>query len=70
MAHDTQHLERLARDLADLEPEERAHVVAEADRLSAPRSPKKRFTVPKLSGGVSWVGGDLHREDIYGEDGR
>lgn len=70
MAHSVQHLERLARELAELAPDERARVVAEAARGDRPQPRKTKFLVPKLTGGTSWIGGDLRREELYGDDGR
>ncbi|MEZ4300213.1 MAG: hypothetical protein R3B70_35025 [Polyangiaceae bacterium] len=70
MAHDAHHLERLVRELAELAPEEREHVVSEVERLQAVESTKARFVVPKLKGGTAWIGGDLRREDLYGDEGR
>ena len=70
MAHSAQHLERLARELAELAPDERARVVADAARRDHPQPQKTKFAVPKLAGGTAWIGGDLRREELYGDDGR
>jgi hypothetical protein len=70
MVHDVRdrdHLERLIRELAELTPKERAHVVAEAARRQLPRI---KLSVPILKGGTGWVGGELRREELYGDDGR
>jgi hypothetical protein len=65
----SEQLEHLARELADLTREDRAKVLADAARLGASSAPRK-FIVPKLTGGTAWVGGDLTREHLYGDDGR
>ena len=46
-------------------PEERARVIAEANRARLRPLPKG-FTPPVLSGGTRWIGGDLRR----GQSGR
>jgi hypothetical protein len=67
MARDARDLHRLAQELAALTPEERARVLSEATRL---RPPPRDFSPPVLRGGGRWVGGDLRRESLYGDDGR
>lgn len=69
MARDARDLRRLAQELAALSPEERARVIADATRARLRPLPKG-FTPPVLSGGARWIGGDLRREDLYGDDGR
>lgn len=69
MARDPRDLRRLAQELAALSPEERARVIADAT-LARLRPLPKGFTPPALSGGTRWIGGDLRREDFYGDDGR
>lgn len=69
MARDPRDLRRLAQELAALSPEERARVIADATRARLRPLPKG-FTPPVLNGGTRWIGGDLHREDLYGDDGR
>ena len=70
MATDPKHLERLMRELADLVPSERARLVAEAARHAKKLPDGAAFRRPTLSGGTGWVGGDLRRGDLYGDDGR
>jgi hypothetical protein len=70
MAADPKHLERLARELADLAPAERARLVAEAARRAKNLPKGIAFRRPTLSGGTGWVGGDVRREDLYDDDGR
>jgi hypothetical protein len=70
MARDARDLHRLAQELAALTPEERARVLAEAAHPESFRPPPSNFSPPVLSGGGIWVGGDLRRESIYGDDGR
>lgn len=70
MTHSADDLRRLAEDLAALTPEERARVLAEAARRERLRPPPKDFTPPVLMGGTRWIGGDLRRESLYGDDGR
>jgi len=70
MARDAQELRRLAQELASLTPEERARVLAEATRRRSLRPPPSNFAPPLLTGGTRWVGGDLRRENLYGDDGR
>lgn len=57
-----------------LSPEERLRALTEAVVRGFRR---KRFKplppgwkLPTLEGGSRWVGGDLSREDLYGDDGR
>jgi hypothetical protein len=69
VARDARDLRRLAQELASLSPEERARVIADAARARLRPLPKG-FTPPVLSGGTRWIGGDLRREDLYGDDGR
>jgi hypothetical protein len=69
VARDPRDLRRLAQELAALSPEERARVIADATRARLRPLPKG-FTPPVLSGGTRWIGGDLHREDLFGDDGR
>ncbi len=69
MARDAHDLHRLAQELASLTPEERARVLAEA--LRGPlRPPPATFSPPVLTGGTRWLGGELRRETLYGDDGR
>lgn len=60
----SEQLAHLAQELAELTREDRAKVLADAARLSGSRGPGK-FTVPKLTGGTAWVGGELRREQVY-----
>jgi len=69
VARDPRDLRRLAQELAALSPEERARVIADATRARLRPLPKG-FTPPVLSGGTRWIGGDLRREGLYGDDGR
>lgn len=34
------------------------------------RPPPALFRPPILEGGTGWIGGDLSRADLYGDDGR
>jgi len=70
MARSPEDLHRLAQELAALTPEERARVFAEAARRDRFRPPPADFTPPLLTGGTRWIGGDLRRESLYGDDGR
>ena len=70
MARPPDDLRRLAEELAALTPEERAWVLRESARWGRFRPPPADFTPPLLTGGTRWIGGDLHREDQYGDDGR
>ncbi len=65
----SEQLAHLAQELAQLTREDRAKVLADAARLSGSREPGK-FIIPKLTGGTVWVGGDLRRDQFYGDDGR
>jgi len=65
----SEHLAHLAQELAQLTREDRAKVLADAARLSGLRDHGK-FIRPRLTGGTVWVGGDLTREQFYGDDGR
>ena len=71
MARDPRDLKRLAEELASLSPEDRARVMAEIRHRHAARPLPKSFRPPllKASGG-RWIGGDLRRESLYGDDGR
>jgi len=55
--------------VANLTHEERATVLALADRLAEFPGPLK-FVAPKLTGGTRWIGGELGREHLYGDDVR
>lgn len=68
MARDVVHLERLVRELAELAPEDRARVVAEVARREHTRT--TAFSAPTLKGGTAWIGDDVRREELYGNDGR
>jgi len=68
VARSGERLAQLAHELASLTREERAKVLAHAARLGeAPKPPK--LVAPKLSGGTHWIGGELGREHLYGDDG-
>jgi hypothetical protein len=69
VARDPRDLRRLAQELAALSPEERARVIADSTRARLRPLPKG-FAPPVLSGGTRWIGGDLRRADLYGDDGR
>jgi hypothetical protein len=71
MARDRKDLDRIATELASLTPEERAQVIARAS-VGRPvfRPPPKGWRPPVLSGGGTWTGGNLTREEIYDDDGR
>lgn len=69
MARDPRELRRLAQELAALSPEERAQVIADATQARLRPLPKG-FMPRVLSGGTRWIGGDLRREHLYGDDGR
>jgi hypothetical protein len=69
MARDARDLRRLAEELAALTPEERERVIADATRSTRFPPPPVDFRPPLIKGGT-WAGGDLRREDIYGDDGR
>jgi hypothetical protein len=70
MAADPDHFERLVQELADLAPDERARLIAAAVRRAKSTRLRPRFRAPTLTGGSAWIGGDVRREDIYGDDGR
>ena len=70
MARDPRDLRRLVEELAALSSEERARVVEEATHPDRFRPPPKDFKVAVLTGGSRWIGGDLRRESVYGDDGR
>ena len=70
MATDPKHLERLARELAELPDIERARLVAEAARRAKQLREHVTFQRPTLCGETGWIGGDLQREDLLGDDGR
>ncbi len=69
MPKDPRELERLAKELADLTPEERAKVLAAAER-SQFRAPPRGWRPKVLTGSKFWDGGSLTREDLYNDDGR
>lgn len=69
MSH-TKDLQRLAQELAQLEPSERARVIADAARHRRLEPGAVMASIPVLKGGTKWVGGDLRREELYGDDGR
>lgn len=70
MTADPKHFERLVRELAELRPVERARLVAEAVKRAKRLPGSAPFRRPTLGGGHEWIGGDLRREEIYGDDGR
>jgi phage-related minor tail protein len=71
MARDPRDLKRLADELTALTPEERARVLAQVRQQRAARPLPKDFKPPVLTAsGGRWVGGDLRRESLYGDDGR
>lgn len=70
MARSKKDLERLASELADLTPEERADVLADAARRMQWKPVPKDWEPPTISGGGEWTGGSLRREEIYDDDGR
>jgi hypothetical protein len=70
MARDTKDLQRLVQELATLEPSERARVMADAARHARPEPRSAVLTIPVVKGGTAWIGGDLRRDDLYGDDGR
>jgi hypothetical protein len=70
MADNADRFERLVQELVELAPDERTRLVAEAWRRAKSLPRKTTFRPPMLSGGTAWVGGDLGREEIYGDDGR
>ena len=70
MTADPKHLERLVRELSQLPAVDRARVIAEASRRAKPLPRSFAFHRPTLKGGLSWIGGTLSREELYGEHGR
>ena len=70
MARRSEQLERLVRELAQLDPADRAQVVADAARLRRAPTRTRKFAIPTLRGGTGWIGGDLGREGLYDHDGR
>lgn len=68
MTRSLKHLRRLAQELAALTPEDRARVLSEAMLRDRLRPPSRDFTPPLLSGGTRWIGGDLRRQRLFGED--
>jgi hypothetical protein len=70
MSRDAKELERLAQELAALTPEERAKVVAAAERAHRFPAPPRGWRPKVLSGSTHWDGGPLTREDLYNDDGR
>ena len=70
MATDPERLERLVQELAELTPAERARLVTEAARRARNLLKGTALHRPTLSGGTRWMGGDLRRETLYGDDGR
>jgi hypothetical protein len=65
----SEHLAQLAHELANLTREDRAQVLAHAAHLAEPPT-RSKFVAPKLSGGSGWIGGELGRDQLYGDDGR
>lgn len=70
MAQSNDQVERLVRELAQLDPKDQARVVADAARLRRKATARPRLVIPTLRGGSQWVGGTLVREELYGDDGR
>jgi len=71
VARDQRDLQRLADELAALTPDERTRVLADVQRRSRFRPLPKGFKPPVLKDSRGeWIGGNLRREDIYGDDGR
>jgi hypothetical protein len=70
MAQSNDHLERLMRELAQLDPADQARVVAGVARLRRDSVLQGKLVIPTLRGGSQWVGDDLSRESMYGDDGR
>ncbi|MFO0582056.1 MAG: hypothetical protein U0229_07290 [Anaeromyxobacter sp.] len=71
MARDARDLKRLAEELANLTPEERERVLADVRARHASRPLPQDFHPPVLKASAGrWIGGDLQREDLYGDDGR
>jgi hypothetical protein len=69
LAQSNDHLERLVRELAELDPDDQARVVAGA-RMRRESLLRGKLVIPTLRGGSQWTGGDLNRENLYGDDGR
>lgn len=70
MAQSSERLEQLVRELAQLDSTDRSRVVARAARLRMRTEGARKLTIPILRGGTKWIGGDLGRDAIYGDDGR
>jgi hypothetical protein len=70
MAQSSEQLEQLVRELAQLDSVDRSRVVARAARLRMRTESASKLTIPILRGGNKWIGGDVDREAIYGDDGR
>lgn len=70
MAQRDDRIDQLVRELAKLDPADQARVVAGATRLRKATTRANRLVLPVLGGGSKWVGGDLRREALYGDDGR
>ena len=70
MARDRKDIDRLAKKLTSLKPEERARLIAKVRRTMTFKPPPRVFSPPVLNGGTKWVGGSLRREEMYGDDGR
>lgn len=58
------------RELAQLDSVDLSRVVAMAARLRMRAERASKLTIPILRGGSKWIGGDVGREAIYGDDGR
>jgi hypothetical protein len=70
MAQSSERLEQLVRELAQLDSVDQSRVVARAARLRMRAERASKLTIPILHGGSKWIGGDVGREAIYGDDGR
>ncbi|HCF60790.1 MAG TPA: hypothetical protein DFS52_22665 [Myxococcales bacterium] len=70
MSKDLKKLERLARELASLSSEERAQVLALAERRQKLRPPPRGWRPKVLTGSTHWDAGSLRREELYDDDGR
>lgn len=66
----TKDLQHLVHALAQLDPRDRARVMADATQHARPAPRPALFSIPLLKGGTEWIGGDLRREELYGDDGR
>jgi len=66
----SEQVERLAREFAQLDWVDQARVVASAERLRREALVGRKLEIPILQGGSRWIGGDSSREVIYGDDGR